>query len=196
MKEWANANNNQPKWTTETKLKMIGIYKLLEERVEKNSLLFIILLINYRLMRVDHVEPSLDFDTEFTNLTSSMLPFFAPHSLTVMDIQQEFECCVKDEELGEMIDDMKKEDDQDDKEDKEDKDEQDDEDMAVITTIEEDPSTTHEENGEHKEHTEPEKREEQPKHQPKVKTPLQSPIKIRITPPKQKTTISTSNLLV
>lgn len=152
---------------------------------------------NCRLMKVDHVETSLDFDTEFTNLTSSMLPFFAPHSLTIMDLQHEFECCVKDEELGEMINDMKKEEDQDDQEDKEDKEDQDDEDMAVITTIEEDPSPAHEEDDDQpKEQNEKTKKDEQPKHQQKVKTPLQSPIKIRITPSKQKTTISTSNLFV
>lgn len=37
MREWAAANQHLPNWTTETKLKMMNIYKLLEERVEKHA---------------------------------------------------------------------------------------------------------------------------------------------------------------
>ena len=43
----------------------------------------------------------MDFDTEFSNLTSLVLPCFAPGALTIMDLQQEFQSAAHDEELNE-----------------------------------------------------------------------------------------------
>lgn len=60
----------------------------------------------------------MDFDTEFSNLTSLVLPCFAPGALTIMDLQQEFQSAAHDEELNE-----------------EEKEEEKEEEEAVITTI-------------------------------------------------------------
>ena len=36
MRNWADNNNRQPKWTLETRLKMAEIYQLLTDRVERD----------------------------------------------------------------------------------------------------------------------------------------------------------------
>ena len=43
-----------------------------------------------RLMKMEHLDSVLDFDTEFHALTAAVLPFFGG-SLTLMDLQQEFQ---------------------------------------------------------------------------------------------------------
>ena len=50
--------------------------------------------------KVDH---NLDFDTEFSSLSSSLLPFFSAGMLTIMDLQQEFQSAAEDEELTAII---------------------------------------------------------------------------------------------
>ena len=52
-------------------------------------------------MKTERVDSVLDFDTEFSNLTSLVLPCFAPGALTIMDLQQEFQSAAHDEELNE-----------------------------------------------------------------------------------------------
>lgn len=52
-------------------------------------------------MKMERVDSVMDFDTEFLNLTSSILPYFAPGVLTIMDLQQEFQSAAHDEELNE-----------------------------------------------------------------------------------------------
>ena len=108
IKQWAESNNGKPKWTTETKLRMAEIYHMLENRVEKDN----------QLLKTERVDSVLDFDTEFSNLTSLVLPCFAPGALTIMDLQQEFQSAAHDEELNE-----------------EEKEEEKEEEEAVITTI-------------------------------------------------------------
>lgn len=78
-----------------------------------------------RLMKAEHMDEEYDFDTEFSSLTGILLNFFTPQSLTLMDLQHEFEIAAHDEEL------MKAESD-DNKQEKEEE-----EDVAVITTMEE-----------------------------------------------------------
>lgn len=73
-----------------------------------------------RLMKMEHLDSVLDFDTEFHALTAAVLPFFGG-SLTLMDLQQEFQSAGQDEVLSEE----KKEDAEED---------------AVIVAVEEEPS--------------------------------------------------------
>ena len=44
MKEWTTANDGKPNWTTETRLKMLSIYNVLQDRVDKSSAYFIRLI--------------------------------------------------------------------------------------------------------------------------------------------------------
>lgn len=97
-------------------------------------------------MKLEHLDAEYDFDTEFSSLTNLTLTYFNPQSLSIMDLQKEFEMAVQDEDLVKV----------------ESEKEEEEEDMAVITTVEE-----------------PEMQSTQ------VKTPLTSPIKIRI-PTKQR----------
>ena len=71
------------------------------------------------MLKTERVDSILDFDTEFANLTSLILPCFAPGVLTIMDLQQEFQSAARDEELNE--------------EEKEEKEEEEEE--AVITAV-------------------------------------------------------------
>ena len=73
-------------------------------------------------MKTERVDSVLDFDTEFSNLTSLVLPCFAPGALTIMDLQQEFQSAAHDEELNEEEKEEKKE-------------EEKEEEEAVITTV-------------------------------------------------------------
>lgn len=51
-------------------------------------------------MKMEHLDSVLDFDTEFHSLTAAVLPFFRG-SLTLMDLQQEFQSAGQDEVLSE-----------------------------------------------------------------------------------------------
>ena len=92
-------------------------------------------------MKLEHLDAEYDFDTEFSSLTNMVLTYFNSQSLSIVDLQKEFEMAVQDEDLVNA-----------------ESEEKEDEDMAVITTVEETAN--------------------------QVKTPLTSPIKIRI-PTKQ-----------
>lgn len=50
-------------------------------------------------MKMERVSNQIDFDTEFSNLTSTVLSFFDPNELNLIDLQQEFESSARDEEL-------------------------------------------------------------------------------------------------
>ena len=73
-----------------------------------------------RLMKMEHLGSVLDFDTEFHALTAAVLPFFGG-SLTLMDLQQEFQSAGQDEALNEEK-------------------EEDAEEDAVIVAVEDEPS--------------------------------------------------------
>lgn len=50
-------------------------------------------------MKMERVETTMDFATEFTSLTTTVLSFFAPGTLSIVDLQREFELAAHDEEL-------------------------------------------------------------------------------------------------
>ena len=54
---------------------------------------------------MERISSSVNFDTEFTSLTSQILPFFSGSGLTIMDLQREFQSCAEDEELCDLADD-------------------------------------------------------------------------------------------
>lgn len=99
MREWAKTAGNPPQWTMETKLKMMEMYSLLEERIEKNTQWRRLRGVTDRLMKMERVETTMDFATEFTSLTTTVLSFFAPGTLSIVDLQREFELAAHDEEL-------------------------------------------------------------------------------------------------
>lgn len=99
MREWAKTAGNPPQWTMETKLKMMEMYSLLEERIEKNTQWCRLRGVTDRLMKMERVETTMDFATEFTSLTITVLSFFAPGTLSIVDLQREFELAAHDEEL-------------------------------------------------------------------------------------------------
>ena len=99
MREWAKTAGNPPQWTMETKLKMMEMYSLLEERIEKNTQWCRLCGVTDRLMKMERVETTMDFATEFTSLTTTVLSFFAPGTLSIVDLQREFELAAHDEEL-------------------------------------------------------------------------------------------------
>lgn len=99
MREWAKTAGNPPQWTMETKLKMMEMYSLLEERIEKNTQWCRLRGVTDRLMKMERVETTIDFATEFTSLTTTVLSFFAPGTLSIVDLQREFELAAHDEEL-------------------------------------------------------------------------------------------------
>ena len=99
MREWAKTAGNPPQWTMETKLKMMEMYSLLEERIEKNTQWCRLRGVTDRLMKMERVETTMDFATEFTSLTTTVLSFFAPGTLSIVDLQREFELAAHDEEL-------------------------------------------------------------------------------------------------
>lgn len=99
MREWAKTAGNPPQWTMETKLKMMEMYSLLEERIEKNTQWCRLRGVTDRLMKMERVETTMDFATEFTSLTTTVLSFFAPGTLSIVDLQHEFELAAHDEEL-------------------------------------------------------------------------------------------------
>ena len=99
MREWAKSAGNLPQWTMETKLKMMEIYSLLEDRIEKNTQWGRLWGVTCRLMKMERVETTMDFATEFTSLTTTVLSFFAPGALSIVDLQREFELAAHDEEL-------------------------------------------------------------------------------------------------
>lgn len=105
MGEWAKTAGSPPQWTMETKLKMNEIYALLERRVEKYAQWVSVLFFPHRLMKMERVDNMLDFTTEFTNLTSALLALFKPGSLSIVDLQREFEMAAHDEELCSMVED-------------------------------------------------------------------------------------------
>ena len=86
----------------ETKLKMNEIYALLERRVEKCAQYVRSLGVTRRLTKLERADHALDFATEFTSLTSAVLGLFAPGSLSIVDLQREFELAAHDEELCTM----------------------------------------------------------------------------------------------
>ena len=59
-------------------------------------------------MKMERLDSTLDFDKELCTLTSSLIPFFAPGSLTIMDLQQEIQSAAQDEELVAIIREEKK----------------------------------------------------------------------------------------
>ena len=61
-----------------------------------------------RLMKMERLDSTLDFDKELCTLTSSLIPFFAPGSLTIMDLQQEIQSAAQDEDLTAIIQEEKK----------------------------------------------------------------------------------------
>ena len=99
MREWAKTAGNPPQWTMETKLKMMEMYSLLEERIEKNTQWCRLRGVTDRLMKMERVETTMDFATEFTSLTTTVLSFFAPGTLSIVDLQREFELAAHDEAL-------------------------------------------------------------------------------------------------
>ena len=54
---------------------------------------------NDRLAKLEHVDSFLDFDSELASLIISLVPLFASHSVSNMDIQREFESAAHDEGL-------------------------------------------------------------------------------------------------
>ena len=48
---------------------------------------------------MERVNNQIDFDTEFSSLTSTVMSFFDPNELNLIDLQQEFESSARDEEL-------------------------------------------------------------------------------------------------
>ena len=102
MGEWARTAGSPPQWTMETKLKMNEIYALLERRVEKCAQYVRSLGVTRRLTKLERADHALDFATEFTSLTSAVLGLFAPGSLSIVDLQREFELAAHDEELCNM----------------------------------------------------------------------------------------------
>lgn len=121
MGEWAKTAGSPPQWTMETKLKMNEIYALLERRVEKYAQWVRLPFFPHRLMKMERAENMVDFTTEFTSLTSALLALFKPGSLSIVDLQREFEMAAHDEELCGMAE--------------EDENGKEEEDVAIITNV-------------------------------------------------------------
>ena len=111
----------------ETKLKMNEIYALLERRVEKCAQCVRSLSLTRRLTKLERADHALDFATEFTSLTSAVLALFAPGSLSIVDLQREFELAAHDEELCNMAEEGENG--------KEGENAKEEEDVAVITSV-------------------------------------------------------------
>lgn len=111
----------------ETKLKMNEIYALLERRVEKCAQCVRSLGVTRRLTKLERADHALDFATEFTSLTSAVLGLFAPGSLSIVDLQREFELAAHDEELCNMAEEGENG--------KEGENAKEEEDVAVITSV-------------------------------------------------------------
>ena len=111
----------------ETKLKMNEIYALLERRVEKCAQCVRSLSLTRRLTKLERADHALDFATEFTSLTSAVLGLFAPGSLSIVDLQREFELAAHDEELCNMAEEGENG--------KEGENAKEEEDVAVITSV-------------------------------------------------------------
>ena len=127
MGEWARTAGSPPQWTMETKLKMNEIYALLERRVEKCAQYVRSLGVTRRLTKLERADHALDFATEFTSLTSAVLALFAPGSLSIVDLQREFELAAHDEELCNMAEEGENG--------KEGENAKEEEDVAVITSV-------------------------------------------------------------
>ena len=127
MGEWARTAGSPPQWTMETKLKMNEIYVLLERRVEKCAQYVRSLGVTRRLTKLERADHALDFATEFTSLTSAVLGLFAPGSLSIVDLQREFELAAHDEELCNMAEEGENG--------KEGENAKEEEDVAVITSV-------------------------------------------------------------
>lgn len=127
MGEWARTAGSPPQWTMETKLKMNEIYALLERRVEKCAQCVRSLSLTRRLTKLERADHALDFATEFTSLTSAVLGLFAPGSLSIVDLQREFELSAHDEELCNMAEEGENG--------KEGENAKEEEDVAVITSV-------------------------------------------------------------
>lgn len=127
MGEWARTAGSPPQWTMETKLKMNEIYALLERRVEKCAQCVRSLSLTRRLTKLERADHALDFATEFTSLTSAVLALFAPGSLSIVDLQREFELAAHDEELCNMAEEGENG--------KEGENAKEEEDVAVITSV-------------------------------------------------------------
>lgn len=127
MGEWARTAGSPPQWTMETKLKMNEIYALLERRVEKCAQYVRSLGVTRRLTKLERADHALDFATEFTSLTSAVLGLFAPGSLSIVDLQREFELAAHDEELCNMAEEGENG--------KEGENAKEEEDVAVITSV-------------------------------------------------------------
>lgn len=127
MGEWARTAGSPPQWTMETKLKMNEIYALLERRVEKCAQCVRSLGVTRRLTKLERADHALDFATEFTSLTSAVLGLFAPGSLSIVDLQREFELAAHDEELCNMAEEGENG--------KEGENAKEEEDVAVITSV-------------------------------------------------------------
>ena len=127
MGEWARTAGSPPQWTMETKLKMNEIYALLERRVEKCAQCVRSLSLTRRLTKLERADHALDFATEFTSLTSAVLGLFAPGSLSIVDLQREFELAAHDEELCNMAEEGENG--------KEGENAKEEEDVAVITSV-------------------------------------------------------------
>ena len=127
MGEWARTAGSPPQWTMETKLKMNEIYALLERRVEKCAQCVRSLGVTRRLTKLERADHALDFATEFTSLTSAVLALFAPGSLSIVDLQREFELAAHDEELCNMAEEGENG--------KEGENAKEEEDVAVITSV-------------------------------------------------------------
>ena len=127
MGEWARTAGSPPQWTMETKLKMNEIYALLERRVEKCAQCVRSLGVTRRLTKLERADHALDFATEFTSLTSAVLGLFAPGSLSIVDLQREFELAAHDEELCNMAEEGENG--------KDDENAKEEEDVAVITSV-------------------------------------------------------------
>lgn len=127
MGEWARTAGSPPQWTMETKLKMNEIYALLERRVEKCAQYVRSLGVTRRLTKLERADHALDFATEFTSLTSAVLGLFTPGSLSIVDLQREFELAAHDEELCNMAEEGENG--------KEGENAKEEEDVAVITSV-------------------------------------------------------------
>ena len=127
MGEWARTAGSPPQWTMETKLKMNEIYALLERRGEKCAQYVRSLGVTRRLTKLERADHALDFATEFTSLTSAVLGLFAPGSLSIVDLQREFELAAHDEELCNMAEEGENG--------KEGENAKEEEDVAVITSV-------------------------------------------------------------
>lgn len=127
MGEWARTAGSPPQWTMETKLKMNEIYALLERRVEKCAQYVRSLGVTRRLTKLERAGPraGLRYGVHEPDLGGAGA--VAPGSLSIVDLQREFELAAHDEELCNMAEEGENG--------KEGENAKEEEDVAVITSV-------------------------------------------------------------